>query len=48
MKKLSTLLELSVKTLKEARTVGFDPSLRKLSNESSLVCCVLEPILKHG
>ena len=41
-------IELSVKTLKEGRNHGFDPSLRKLSMTSLLACRVLKPILKVG
>ena len=47
-KHLSVATELSVKSTKEGRTRGFDPSLRKLSIKSSLACCALDPILKVG
>ena len=41
-------LELSVKSLKEKRNHGLDPSLRTLHAKRSLTCCILEPILKVG
>jgi len=40
--------ELSMKSLKEERNHGFDPSLRKLSIKGSLAPYVYEPILKVG
>jgi hypothetical protein len=41
-------IDLYVKSLKEGRNRGLDPSLRELSTKSSLVCRVSEPILKDG
>jgi hypothetical protein len=35
-----------MKFIKEGRNCGFDPSLRKFSIKSLLVCHVLDPILK--
>jgi len=46
--KITCVLELYVKSLKEGRNYGFDPSLRKLSNKTSLACRVLEHVLKVG
>ena len=42
------ILELSIKSLKEAEDSGFDPSLTKLSIKSSLAHCTLKPNLKVG
>jgi hypothetical protein len=46
--KITCVLELYVKSLKEGRNYGFDPSLRKHSNKTSLACRVLEHVLKVG
>ena len=41
-------IELSVKSLKERRKWGVDPSVRKLSIKGSLAHRVLVPVLKVG
>ena len=46
MMNIGTLIELSVKSLKEGRTRELDPFLRIFLIESSFACHILEPILK--
>lgn len=41
-------IELSIKTLKEGRDYGSDPSLRQLYVKSSLALYTLELVLKVG
>ena len=41
-------IELSTKSLEEGWNYGFDPSLRKLSFNSSLACHVLVHVWKMG
>ena len=46
--KKSMTIELSIKSMKERRNYGFDPSLRKLCVKNSLILYTLELVLEVG